>query len=306
MNSGSRTLDIIRIHERNCSAGDLKGCAAVETGDEEEHILCACDERIVVEATQAEEGDEEGGGGGWKKVESRRMGTQTEGDESRGKDARGKWILRMHRLSGMIPRANRYRLPHRKADGRTQHRASPVGTGGGTRRPRVCSPGRPEKWISWGAPAARSFFRGRASLFGAPPSTEDLSTSTNAIHRYISASLRIIRKYDYRNPRTSRLTVPSWWIAQSNRMSIVNPRAPPPAFPSDSRNVNEHYRAVYVTTALYSMAQFFFIKPQFFTIAKATREVISEKQQAEMQCCVFSMKASMKYVEWSRWILNAQ
>lgn len=100
----------------------------------------------------------------------------------------------------MIPRANRYRLPHRKADGRIQCRASPVGTG--ARRPRVCSPGRPEKWISWGAPAARSFFRGEHLSPGRRPPR--ICRLRRMRYTAISVSLRIIRKCDYRNPRTSR------------------------------------------------------------------------------------------------------
>lgn len=138
-------------------------------------------------------------------------------------------------LPGMIPRANRYRLPHRKADDRIQRCASPVGTD--ARRLRVCSPGRPEKWISWG----RSFFSGRAASPPGrrPPRIRRLRRMRRAA---FAVYLRIMRKYDYRNPRTSRFTVPSWWIAQSNRISIVKP--PPSALPSDSQNVNEHYRAV--------------------------------------------------------------
>lgn len=100
-----------------------------------------------------------------------------EGSESTGEGrARGKWILRMHRLSGMIPRANRYYLPHRKADA-AYSVASPVGT---------CLFVRVSGKMDFLGRAPRGpFFRGVHSSPGRrPPSTSD----ANAAHHHFRVS----------------------------------------------------------------------------------------------------------------------
>lgn len=59
---------------------DLKGCAAVETADEEEHILAHATREWW---SKRHWGDEEEARG-WKDVESRRTGTQIEEEASLG------------------------------------------------------------------------------------------------------------------------------------------------------------------------------------------------------------------------------
>lgn len=116
-----------------------------------------------------------------------------------------------------------------------------------------------------GRARARSSFSGGAFLSGASPAAE-LSISRMRARR-ISAPPQVIRKYDYRDPCTSRFTVPSRWNAQSSRMSIVNSHAPPFTFPT--RGMLTSIIALRVTC--YISRQFFFIKTQFFTIVKGTR-----------------------------------
>jgi len=98
------------------------------------------------------------------------------------------------RLSGMIPRANRYHFPHRKADA-----AYSVATtiGMGTPRSCVCSSGRPEKWISWGALVHDPFFGKSVSLQGVAL-RRSVDFGERATHHYFRVS------QDYKEIRLSQ------------------------------------------------------------------------------------------------------
>lgn len=168
------------------------------------------------------------GGGGGKGVESRR--TQMEESGSRGKEVRAEsgscgctgspvWFPEQ---TGTIFLTGR-QMPHT-----TSH--PPYG--------RVCSSGRPEKWISWGALVQRSSFRQEPFLSGASPSAEP-STSANATHRYFRVSRNYKEIRLLQSVREQGLLYRRGGLLKATEMSIVNPRAPP--FRNDSRIVNERY-----------------------------------------------------------------
>lgn len=219
---------------------------------------------------------------GWEKVESTRTddGKRIQGEGR----ARVKWILRMHRLSGMIPRANRYHLPHRKAETPT---ASPVGTGGS------CVFARPGVRKN-GFPGARTVpFSGRERFYFRGVARRSVDFDKSAVHHYfrVSQNDKEIRLSRY--SRTSRFTISSWWIAQSNRMSIVNPRAPLSYFCATRGMLTSIIVAICIV--LYILTIFLY-KVALFHNSERCLSVISEKQPAKTRCCVFSMRASVKYV----------
>lgn len=128
----------------------------------------------------------------------------------------------VHRFSGMIPRANKYHLPHRKADIAYTLRFS-CRNSIYRAFSRVCSSRRSEKWIFWDAWSlfffGKSVFPSGASAFVEP--SNSTSATTISTHRYFHVSQNYKGIRLSRNPCTSRFTVPSWQIAQSNRECLL-------------------------------------------------------------------------------------